>query len=1084
MLINPKTLILLVVVLVLGSGSSSRAQQTYTWRQIGQLPAAGGKWDGYCGYFWNAQTGVVANKTQFYYTRDGHTWIPGKSFPSRCWINSIRCFDGHTLYAPVMYGGRDQSSYFSNVTAEVWMSADSGVSWQLFQTTKASFGIDVYWNYVKKSPSTAHTFSTVARIDSLNLVGTFDDGNGGWILYSADGGNVWNQINALRLNFPFELGYGIAADTATRTVWAALESVDPCLVRSTDYGHKWTVMNGLPGKSWLDDVESAAGRVYYETQHGFYVSSDGGTTWPFIGGPSGGFDDARFCVFGCHGLTVVAFDFAGRIWIANEWDAPGPNLLHSTFETSTFECDTSILDVTLDSSTAHGSYKISISGDSTNVFHLIGSDTITVPPARLIRIRFHANDLITHHATLHLTPLSDARCQSGDYRNITGTAFLGPTRVVAISPVVVCSTGSSKIYITSPVCDSIRLTQITSALNIAVLPFDSVINGFDSITLAVQPAAKDTTVFSRVHLQGFYEQSGVAFDTVVTIVVKTNHIRSTLGWPPVTNIGLAQPTTCDDIDTAIVVWNTGCDTLDVELMESLSTGWSIAASPGSHRLKPGEADTIRAHFHSMQCGTHPATLALVYHLGNSYLDSIRFQFIATVPADTSKILVAPTSLALGTRSFCGDTLLHILLHNPACDSMLISNIRLSQGTTFALLSPQDTTIGPDLDIDEAVIFSPDRHGAAFDTLWLHYQSQSGNIVGDTMILFSADVARGYTALSLQYDSIDCGATSICEERDTLVVIRNVGCDTVWISDVSVAPSTFKLSKPWYSHALAPEGKDTVWLRSQIDTTGGTPSNVATLSVLSDADTVNGTLTLEREISYPPQWSVHLIGPDSNYAGRQVSYKIEQRGQLPAAVTTLTYRLRYDADLLTFDKADEAFVQATPAIRQASGDAEQIFSLTSIPSDSTLSTLHFTTFLTKDRSSAITIDSLGIASRLDRPMNCVANVTLDSTSATVLTSCGQPFMRSLMYGEPIVIQSVSPNPTTGLIEVQCMNLSGFDATGMITVEDALGRPQFSEPILLSAGAQMIPFSLENLAAGVYLLRISSLHTIASERIIKQ
>src|SRR5665213_1746489 len=162
--------------------TSAGYAQAVTWERIGQLD-----FGIQCGYFWNRGEGVVATgNAQFYYMKNGQPWRAGLKLPYGSLVNSIRCFDGTTLYAPVLYlHGLEQ----------LWQSKDSGVTWKqvpatLIQNPPAgNNGTDVYWDYWTNAPIMRGT--TTARLDSFDIVSTSDFFGQGPPPCSTDGGRSW-----------------------------------------------------------------------------------------------------------------------------------------------------------------------------------------------------------------------------------------------------------------------------------------------------------------------------------------------------------------------------------------------------------------------------------------------------------------------------------------------------------------------------------------------------------------------------------------------------------------------------------------------------------------------------------------------------------------------------------------------------------------------------------------------------------------------------------------------------------------------------------------------------------------------------
>src|SRR5581483_1100856 len=216
---------LLFFKFLLAAAAVPSAAQTPKWQQIGLRLGLGIQ----CGYFWNRGEGVIATGSgQFYYLRNG-AWHAGLKLPYGALINSIRCFDGKTLYAPAL-------NRF-NGASQLWKSVDSGITWSQAYVTNAwpgqsNNGPDVYWSY--RSNATVLWGSTVVRLDSQDLAATFDFFGTGPPSYSTDGGRSWVTRSLLFdsiTGYNYYSGSGVCADRINKLYYATSESGYPGMFR-------------------------------------------------------------------------------------------------------------------------------------------------------------------------------------------------------------------------------------------------------------------------------------------------------------------------------------------------------------------------------------------------------------------------------------------------------------------------------------------------------------------------------------------------------------------------------------------------------------------------------------------------------------------------------------------------------------------------------------------------------------------------------------------------------------------------------------------------------------------------------------
>ncbi|GEM_PF-2616666 len=1051
----------LTAILTVASLSESALGQT--WQQIGPRLGFGIQ----CGYFWNRGTGVVATGSgQFYYLRGG-VWKAGQQLPHTSYVNSIRSFDGATLYAPVL---RNKN------TCQLWISSDSGVTWK--QTSFSSTwnwvdGPDVWWDYKTQTPVLRG--STDVRLDSQDIVSTFDYWGTGPPNYTLDGGKTWQKgayVTPPPTSYNVYCGFGACVDLTNKLYYACVESGFPGLFRSSDSGRTWTIITSIPQNLFMmDDVEGIYDHTYIQTSNGIYVTSDKGGTWTNLGGPArANSDEARFFVFGCTGQAVIAFDDGGGVWIANGWDAPDPGELHSTFSATTNVCDTALITIQMDRGFELGRLKISIDSDSAGVFQLVSPDTLeSATQPNKIFVRFHARDLLSHRAQFTITPLDYGLCPIT--HPLFGQAHLTPPQIKVESPVVICNAGSSKLTISDMDCDSLRFISVSTSPEIMVLPFDSTIVGTDSIRLNILPAGKDTTIHSLIRITGSRLPTGISFDTTVPLIVRTSHVCSTLGWAGLSKLNYAQPTACNSIDTNIIIWNDGCDTVTFDLGTSpiISNGWNIDFNGGQQTLLPGQADTLYVHFFSNHSGSHAYHLTINYVFGTSRQDSVGFELNAQVPSSTSGILLSPARCDIGSRSFCSDTTLTLSLRSLGCDTLYISNVHLGRGEDFYLNPPLDTILLPNKDANLSVVFSPIHHGADYDTLRFRYSNSTGTISGDTAIAIVVNITRGYTTLIASASVIDFDTLAICDERDSVIVLQNVSCDTVCISSVSSSSEDFQLTGNWSPHCLGPGDIDTLHVLTHIDTLGHPAQNSAFITITSDADSTIAPIRLTREIRYPVSWTIEPSGADSTLAGKNVSYRIIQHGVLPSDVSAFDFSLFYFADLLEFKSTDRSTVQSLSSQRSADGFVYQVFHVTSPSRDSVIAVLTFRSYRAAHSSTVLRLSDVQLTSELDRPANCIADVVMDSSSYTLLQQCGDPELQ-LALNQEVIHFEIFPNPASDIITVQSTSLLPAEATAYFSIEDALGHTCSEGTFTLSSGPSLYAIDVRDLACGIYGLHV--------------
>ncbi len=371
----------------------------------------------------------------------------------------------------------------------------------------------------------------------------------------------------------------------------------------------------------------------------------------------------------------------------------------------------------------------------------------------------------------------------------------------------------------------------------------------------------------------------------------------------------------------------------------------------------------------------------------------------------------------------------------------------------------------------AVVYHATKDDTAYEALTLHISRADGSLSHDTTITFRAAVFGQREHAQAFPTAIEDGPTYTCEERDTFVIVQHSGCDTLCISSLTLSGTGFTLTRGDSIRCLPPGQRDTIGLQTGLDTTGHPSINADTLSILSNAVSTIAPIPLSRGIAYPVPWALRLSAAGSATAGTQVTYKVLQRGQLPADVIALEFTLSYEDDLLGFASADEPSVVPIGASRDAARILHQQFRIAPVGSDSILATLHFLPYVAPDTETAIVLDSISLTSSLGRPSDCIASTSEATSAFTLLPKCGNPILRYAM-GRTLTLDGIVPNPTNGHTTLRYSLGTGQAILARLTIEDALGRTVavLSATLVPGSGHEIL-LTVASLPAGMYLLRLT-------------
>jgi hypothetical protein len=540
------------------------------------------------------------------------------------------------------------------------------------------------------------------------------------------------------------------------------------------------------------------------------------------------------------------------------------------------------------------------------------------------------------------------------------------------------------------------------------------------------------------------------------------------------------------LDTVVTYANKGCSTDTISEVSLSGTGYTMPAASLPIFVQPDSTISFTLNFAAPDTGMFQGSLQLQVSSGETRTLSIPLSGagfphwgILSMPAN---------SIDAGSFSICaGDTIVTDTLTNTGCDTLAITNMRLTGDTDFTIVSPvADSLIPPGEMLIVSVHFKPLAKDSRRASVTFHSANISGGDPGqDATFTLSGAGFRGTALLSVNVATLDVGQTFVCEERDTFVVIQNVGCDTVCVSNILVSPSNCIVTSGGGSFCLVPGEYDTILLRTQIDTTGGVLANIDSLTIISDADSALVPIALSREIVYPSPWALSVSAPDSCYAGESIVYKIFQHGSLSPDVTGVDLQVVFNGDMLVLNSIDEPNVSWPPGYyRDAAGFAHYILHISPIGTDSVLATLHLTAYQTIADTTPIMLDSVQVNSTVNLLTNCITNLTLSSSTFSIRYSCGGPLFSDALSGN-LFNFSIDPNPALEIAQAHYFNGLSTPASATVFLEDALGRIVSEKQVtLVPGGGNAIQLDLGGLPAGVYCVRIAMLGESATARLVKE
>jgi hypothetical protein len=340
-----------------------------------------------------------------------------------------------------------------------------------------------------------------------------------------------------------------------------------------------------------------------------------------------------------------------------------------------------------------------------------------------------------------------------------------------------------------------------------------------------------------------------------------------------------------------------------------------------------------------------------------------------------------------------------------------------------------------------------------------------------MIPISAIITDGTRILATSINAVDFGSTTLCDQRDTSITLRNTGCDTLELSGIEGLASGFG-TNTIFPIIILPGHDTTIDIFTMLDTSGGKTFNLASLTFTSNSDTTISPITLTR--TYIPSRNINLglfLDPTPKSGGdlSTVSYDIKESPGTSftgAGIKQITFDLNYNTNLLDFQTSlssgNLSFLGGTSFVINGSPEIDT-------NANGVLASVGFRVYLTKD--STTTIEMTYRADTTNLPCNIMTLSQNGSATFDYNFLCGERSISGFMNGMlPLSITSIRPNPAQDEIVIDLQSAMKQDAN--IEIRNALGAKVFSDSRNLISGTNSIHLDTKGLASGMYLVRVGT------------
>jgi hypothetical protein len=673
--------------------------------------------------------------------------------------------------------------------------------------------------------------------------------------------------------------------------------------------------------------------------------------------------------------------------------------------------------------------------------------------------------------------------------------------IAAIPRIPVCSTSESLATITSNLCpDGLVISSATLVGDTIHFALDSLptlpesLGGGarDSFYVLFDPLKQAGTFSTKLHITGttVLPDTSYPFDTIITVTATSTPVTPQLTASS-NAFDFAPTSRCSTSDTSIVFRNMGCapDTLTNVSLAAEGITWLADSATNRDSLpiiiQPGDSVALRFHFAPAGTARYSgvATLTVIsMGLTETEMISLSGQGLPGMASLASSL--ASQSYTFATRTDCGAAdSLDFSLHNPDCDTLKILSVHLNSTGNLSAINiggERSNLIGGDT-LHYRWVVSPHDTGASQSTIAITYQLPDGSI-HDTIFTASASVVAGNSALAVDTALRDLGSIYVCQERDTIIWLKNTGCDTLRILSGQFDPSHGTNgaygSDATYPIIIAPGDSAKEEILFTPDTTGHPLSISGNFTITSDANSgpPSQTIPLTTSIVYPIHLTLSLLKFDSATDGSIVKFYLVANWNSPpspAMISALHFDLTHNDDILSYTgfSGNGLNVKNDPLVNSM---MTQHFTLAPIPTSDTIGTLIFQVYLTKASTTPLALSNITFDTPSGLSSDCIASLGDSGSAFTYNYSCGdRTLARFMETGSPFMIESIVPNPARASLRVEG-NGEGVEAE----LDDILGRN------ILVPTLYALPFTLDvkSIPSGVYYLRLSQSGFVQTRRVV--
>lgn len=637
-------------------------------------------------------------------------------------------------------------------------------------------------------------------------------------------------------------------------------------------------------------------------------------------------------------------------------------------------------------------------------------------------------------------------------------------------------------------CDSLRLLKVELATLPPALSYS--LSNVGKIPRRIEPESGDSLVveFTQVGLGKYISQVKITFlidGRVVDTIISVTGVRVPSGKATAspTLVNFDTISFCSEQEDTVILKHNGCDSATAELLYVPPSIFNIVSPIFPIRLGPGEQVPVRVKYKPQSLGAVNDDIIFAVKIdGTGQQQGVTVKLtgtaekLFTVPGIDPAILIFPQMTICDT----GRVLKNLTFTNPSgCDSVMIRTVDVDSMNFRSETSAASYSLSPGL--SQTLSYSFTQTGKGNYTFRVPIQYFDGKEWLDTVLSAIADVSEGTRILSTSHDTLDFGTTTLCEERDSVLTLRNTGCDTLRITNVDLSGKGF-ITNTSTSIIIPPGDSITIPVSTKVDTSQGNVSTGA-ITITSNADNQVFPITLYRGYTPPKSYSLHLGMPirsgTSDDIVRLAIVGEQGLGSTNSGVNRLDFDLSLNEDLLeyiTFEGQNQV---------TKNGNHISIINPVELTSNNdTLAILRYHVFLTKDSVTDISLSNLTLNN--NDTSACAPKIASQTSEGfTYRYECGDRHIQSfLRTGQAsLEITSIRPNPAKDKVFIDLSSSSETACT--VRIIDIDGKVHYQIPYKLRSGSQQLYIRTPHISEGSYFIQIitSSFSTSQKLQIVK-